>query len=160
MRDFSLAGFIAHIAAADARMSSGTRGTLDRAAKVVEAEAKAEIGHYQGAVGPFAAWAPLAQATQEDRVAQGYPANEPLLREGTLRDSIKHSVDVQGPGHGVAVIGSDSPVAVYQELGTRSIPPRSFLGGAAMRKAPEVKKIVGHGAVMALLGPGSGVKLD
>ena len=36
---------------------------MDRAARIVEREAKAEIGHYQDAASPFAAWAPLAEST-------------------------------------------------------------------------------------------------
>ncbi len=124
---------------------------LEHAAKIVETEAKAEIGTYQPAAGPFQAWQQLTAYTQADRLAKGYPANDPLLREGTLRDSIEHTVTMDfGPG-GVAHVGSDNDIAVYQELGTVTIPPRSFLGGAAFRKEAEVRHVLGQGFI-AMLG--------
>ena len=154
MGEMTIGGFIARLAAAAVAMESAQRSALERAAKVIEAEAKAEIGEYQGAAGPFAAWAPLADATKKDRVAQGYSEDDPLLRTGGLRDSISHAV-----ARDEAVIGSNSEIAVYQELGTATIPPRSFLGGAAVRKTAEVVKILGSAPVAALLGPGSAQRL-
>ena len=94
----------------------------------------------------------MADSTKSERAALGYPENEPLLRDGTLRDSIKHKVVMTGISSGEAHIGSDSPIAEYQELGTSRIPPRSFLGGALMRKTAEVVKIVGSGAALGLAG--------
>lgn len=119
---------------------------LKRAAVIVETEAKAEIGTYQPEAGPFAAWAELQDSTKEDRVRKGFTENDPLLRTGNLRDSIEHTV---GPGS-VAHIGSDSMIAVYQEMGTVRIPARHFLGGAAFRKEHEVREVLGHGVVAVL----------
>lgn len=161
MPDMTLAGFIGFIGGAAARMEHGTHTALEHAARIVEREAKAEVGTYQDAAGPFAAWAPLAEATQADRVAKGFSPNDPLLRTGALRDSIGHKVE----GH-EAVVGSPLDIAVYQELGTNGggwggpIPPRSFLGGAAVRKAPEVAHVIGHGLVQALVGPGVKVRIE
>lgn len=56
----------------------------------------------------------------------GGPHDVPWLRGGTLRDSI--AVAVQDD---IAVIGSSDPVAVDQECGTRTDPPRPFLAPAA-----------------------------
>ncbi len=145
----SLTGFAAFLAAATLRVEEEQRQALERAAQVVEAEAKRSLGHYQEAAGPFAGWAALAEATRDDRVHHGYPEDEPLLRDGTLRDSIGHAVDGDE-----AVVGSNDPVAEYQELGTDRIPPRSFLGGAAVRKGEEVARIVGRGVTSALVGGG------
>ena len=142
-----LGQFIAKVAGMSMAIEHETHKALERAAKVVEAEAKREIGHYQSAAGPFAAWAELADSTKADRVAQGFTENDPLLRTGDLRDSITHAV-----GHHEAVIGSNSDVAVYQELGTRRIPPRSFLGGAMVRKSDTVAAILGAGVVKGLVG--------
>jgi hypothetical protein len=111
---------------------------LEHACVEIEARAKEKIGEYQGAAGPFSAWAPLAQATIDDRVASGYSPDQPLLREGDMRDSIEHKVSGH-EGH----VGSDSDVALYQELGTSSIPPRSFLGGAAFELAPKIVEETG-----------------
>jgi HK97 gp10 family phage protein len=125
-----------------------TRKALERAAVVVEREAKATIGTYQPEAGPFAQWAQLADSTLAEKEKLGYaPPDNPLLREGDLRDSIGHVVS----GHEAAV-GSNSDVAVYQELGTRHMPPRSFLGGAAVRKEGEIVEILGEGAVAGLVG--------
>ena len=113
---------------------------LERAALLVADEARAEIGHYQDG------WAQLAESTVEDRIHAGYAPDEPLLREGDLRDSIGHKVEGNK-----AIVGSDSEIAVYQELGTDRIPPRSFLASAAHRKAEEVARIIGSVAVEAMV---------
>ena len=121
---------------------------LEHAAKVVEAEAKREIGDYQPDKGPFVAWAELADCTKADRASKGFPDNEPLLRTGAMRDSIQHTHKLM---HEVEV-GSDSLIAVYQELGTHKIPARSFLGGAAFTKSHEVKAILGQSVVGTIMG--------
>ena len=153
MPDMTLVGFIGFLAGAQARIDEATHRGLERA-RIVEREAKSEIGSYQGAAGPFGAWPELAESTQADRVALGFSANDPLLRTGEMRDSISHEV-----GDKEAVVGSSDERAVWQELGTRTIPPRSFLGGAAFRKAEEVANVLGHAAVMGLVGQGSRVEI-
>lgn len=110
---------------------------LDGAAAIIQIEAKAEIGHYQDAAGQFEAWPELADFTKADRIAQGYSENDPLLRSGKLRDSIKRNA-----GTNEAYVGSDDDIAVYQELGTETIPARSFLGGAAVRKGDEAVEVL------------------
>lgn len=144
-----LSRFIGAVAGMGLAVKAAEGRALKKAALIVEAEAKREIGTYQGAVGPLPAWAPLAEATQADRVRQGYPADEPLLRTGEVRDSIGHAV-----GNGVAVVGSNSDKAVWQEMGTKTIPPRSFLAGALLRKLPEVKTAMAGEVVAAVLGVG------
>ncbi len=145
MKEFSLLGFIEHAALMAVEVVAAEHHALEHAAELVEAEAKASVGHYQAQSGPFAAWAELADATKDDRVAQGFPANEPELRTGELRDSIEHTVT----GH-EAEIGSDSEVMEYHELGTAKMPPRSILGGAAARKADQVAEIFGAEVVGVL----------
>ena len=160
MGEFSLVGFAAHLTALKAEMAIETHEALEHAALLVETEAKAEIGTYQGAAGPFAAWATLAAFTQADRVAKGYPADEPLLRTGEMRDSIEHTIGVHE-----AEVGSNSDIAVYQELGTHGggwggpIPPRSFLGGAAFRKSHEIRDVCAIGAVQVLSGGGKVIRI-
>jgi len=122
---------------------------LNKVARMIEKRAKEKIGEYQDQAGPFVAWAELADATKEDRARQGYPEDEPLLRTGDMRDSIEHQVE-----DNVAQIGSNSDIAVYQELGTSKIPPRSFLAGAAVEKLEKIKQIVGESAYAALIGKG------
>lgn len=147
MRDFSIAEFVFHLTAVHERLEHGDQEAMERAALVVETRAKANIGHYQDGIEPFADWASLADATRDDRVRQGFSEDDPLLRTGDLRDSIEHVA-----GSFEAVIGSNSEVAEYQELGTDKIPPRSFLGGAAVQTGEQVARILQHGVVTALVG--------
>ncbi|MBB5189604.1 HK97 gp10 family phage protein [Silvimonas terrae] len=120
---------------------------LEKAAVVVEKDAKQRIGEYQEAEGPFPAWAELSDSTKEDRARQGYTENDPLLRSGDLQRSIEHEV-----GYTEAVIGSKSPVAAYQEFGTYRIPPRPFLGPAAFHNKKRIQRILGAAMVSGLVG--------
>jgi HK97 gp10 family phage protein len=125
------------------------RRGLEASAKAIEETAKAEIGKYQPEIGPFPEWPELAESTQQDRERQGYPANEPLLRRGDLRDSIERQV-----GNLEAVIGSKSEIAAYQEFGTDKIPARPFMGPAAFRNKDKIAKAVGAAVVSGLFGGG------
>jgi HK97 gp10 family phage protein len=148
MREFSsLADFATHIGTLVAVEVTAEHRALGRAAALIQNAAKAKIGDYQEAAGDFAAWAELAESTKADRVQQGYSENDPLLRSGDLRDSIERHVE---PGE--ASVGSNSDIAVFQELGTAKIPPRSFLGGAAVENAERVVEIIGRDVVIALVG--------
>lgn len=127
MREFSGFGkFATHLLLLEAEGGEVTNHITQKSAELVQRNAKARLGDYQDATGPFNAWAELADSTKEDRVSKGYAENEPLVREGDLRDSI----EVERHHH-EAVIGSRSEIAMWQELGTdRGIPPRPFLGPA------------------------------
>ena len=148
MRTMSLFEAAAMFAVQGSEIVIALHEGLEKAAQIVEDEAKSEIGTYQGGVGGiFAGWQELADSTKADRVAQGFPENEPLLRTGEMRDSIDHSVEGL-----TALVGSDSDIALWQELGTDKIPPRSFLGGAAFRKQDEVAEIIGDAGFAVLAG--------
>lgn len=147
MREYSLLGFVEQVAAISAEVAMAEHECLERGARIVEKEAKDAVGEYQARSGPFAAWAPLADATKEDRERQGFPADEPELRTGELRDSIEHVV-IGREAH----IGSNSDVMVWQELGTSKMPARSILGGAAFRKEHEVVREIGETVVASLTG--------
>lgn len=148
MRELTLDGFAELLSRLAVAEPVALHAGLERVAEHIEHEAKAEIGHYQRSnMGPMTPWTELADSTKADRVSQGYPENEPLLRDGDLRDSISHEV-----GALEAVIGSDSDIAVYQELGTEHIPPRPFLGTAAHRSRKQVAGLTGAAAVAGILG--------
>lgn len=143
--------FVAHMATIEAAVVLHAERGLKKSAVVVEKAAKAELGTYQQAAGPFPAWAPLAEATQAERARLGFTPDDPLLRDGTLiRDSIKHEV----AGH-EAVIGSTEEVAAYQEFGTNRIPPRPFMGPAIFHSKKKIEKIMGRGLVTAIVGGAS-----
>lgn len=154
MSEFSLLGFIEHLAVMGAELVVEEHEALARAAELIEREAKDAVGEYQQPAGPFAAWDPLTDATKEDRVHQGFPEDEPELRTGELRDSIEHVVVGRE-----AEIGSNSEVMEWQELGTSKMPPRSIIGGAAVRKEAEVVELIGEGAFAVLNGGGRSLKI-
>lgn len=146
VREFeSVAGFILHLAQAELAVRVAAHNALDRAAQIIELDAKAQLGTYQPDAGPFNAWPELADSTKADRSAAGFPEDEPLLRTGALRDSI--SREVQGDE---AAVGSTSDIAVYQELGTPTIPPRPFLGPAAFKNKERIEAMLGQAVVHAL----------
>lgn len=119
-------------------VEAAKREALEKACDIVETEAKEVIGTY--AYG----WPPLKPET----VARKANGDTPLLETGEMRDSIEHTVLGDS-----GFVGSNSDIAVYQELGTsRGIPPRSFLGGAAMHKGQEVADAIGQKVVTKLLG--------
>jgi hypothetical protein len=158
----SLAEAVLHFARLPAAVLVEQHFALDEAARIVQAEAKRELGTYQMTdTGQFAPWAELAESTKDERVRQGYPENEPLEREGQLRDAIERTAgdteaavgvpnrDIRHPyqTHDVNI----GEVAEALELGGR-IPPRSFLGVAGHRKGKEVAEICGAYVVRALVG--------
>lgn len=101
---------------------AAARVGLGAAVKMVETDAKAKIG--EGGDG----WAPLADSTIADKARRGFATPAPLLRTSELRDSISSSI-----GGDEGTVGSDSQIAIFQELGTRAIPPRSFLESTAVQ---------------------------
>ncbi len=59
----------------------------------------------------------------------------PWLRTGELRNSVTYQI-----ADNVSVVGSNDPVAVYQELGTSTIPPRPFLASVAAGEADGIAR--------------------
>ena len=147
MNEFSLASFAEHLVMREIATLEALHHGLDAVAKKIEATAKEEIGVYQPEVGPFQEWAPLADSTENEKARLGYAVDAPLLRDGTLRDSIKH--EVAGLE---AVVGSESDIAAYQEFGTDKIPPRPFIGPAAFRNKENIEKMIGGAVVTGLIG--------
>ncbi|MDP9023777.1 MAG: phage virion morphogenesis protein [Candidatus Eremiobacteraeota bacterium] len=114
--------------------SMHTTGELKRAiedaVEPVRDETKAAFGKYQDAAGRFPAWAPLADATNEDRARRGYERDKPLERSGALRESYETGRDDDDN----VILGSKLPYAAPQELGNRHVPQRSALGIGFVRK--------------------------
>jgi len=139
--------FAAHLVALQSAIERAEHAGLEKVAKLIEHDAKEQIGAYQDAVGPFPAWAELADSTKADRSKHGFSENEPLLRTGELRNSIEHEVSGSE-----AVIGSKSDIAAYQEFGTDRIPPRPFVGPAAFKNKDKIEQILGAALVQGLTG--------
>jgi phage gpG-like protein len=137
MSVFTLDGFAAFLVGTlSLEIERANHKALEKAAVIVEEEAKRVIGtHDYG-------WPPLAESTLARKAA-----DTPLLETGEMRDSISHTV-TKDEAH----IGSDSNVALWQELGTSRIPPRSFLQGALQHKTEEVVSTISRGIVGSLKG--------
>ncbi len=151
----SLAGLAMHLAEhVLPGLSEGVHHGLEEAAIAIETTAKAELGKYQPAAGPFPAWAPLAETTIADRVAQGFTPDDPLLRSGELQDSIVHEVE-----DWEATIGSTDSVMEFHEFGTSKMPPRPVFGPALFHNAEHVQHVIGKAAVSVFVG-GDKLKSD
>jgi len=158
MKEFKSFGALADhlLSIIPAAEAGGARGVRDAAA-IVQHEAQRETGHYQDAVGPFRGWQHLAETTLDGwddarglhhpgKIEAGYaPPDNPLLASSELHDHIEISYagleSVVGVPdevvHGDGVYEHDrniGDVAVALEFGTRTMPPRSFLGRAAYVK--------------------------
>jgi hypothetical protein len=145
---FSLLGFIAELPALDRDVHAVGTKIVKRACEMVEKRAKASIGQTHPGI-----WAPLLAATITDKQRHGFPTPKPLLRTGELRDSIEHVV------HGLeGAVGSNDPVAVFQELGTSRIPPRSFLVSSAIASSDKIARMAAAATVAALSGYGHNVR--
>jgi hypothetical protein len=89
-------------------------------------------------------WPQLSAETLAHKMMPGM-----LLETGDLRSSIKWSAEgLEGR------VGSDSDKAVWHELGTKKIPPRTFLVGAAMAMEDKIHKMA-VAAVKSVISGGS-----
>ena len=143
----SLGDFARHLIGVEVAVKAAEHKGLKKAAVLIENAAKAEIGHYQGAAGPFPAWAPLADPTEASKARKGYPAGAPLLASGDMRDNISHQVS----GH-EAVIGSPDDKAFYHEFGTSKMPPRPIFGPAVFSNKAKIQRIIGAAVVSGIIG--------
>jgi HK97 gp10 family phage protein len=144
--------FAVHLAEIAAKEALVLHEGLKAVAKVVEKTAKAELGHLQPAAGPFNEWEELAESTKAAKEKAGHVYNKdynPLLNTGELYASIKHEVNGLE-----AIIGSTSPVMVYQEFGTSHIPPRPVIGPAAFKNKKLIHAILGAAAVSGIVNGG------
>lgn len=132
---YTLTSFGAALAVALSKHDATVKRNLERAAKMLETESKRVIGTYEYG------WTPLAASTLARKAA-----DTPLLETGEMRASIEHKTFPKE-----AYVGSNNQKAVWQELGTDRIPPRSFLGEAAHRKEKEIQRIVGDHTAQMLL---------
>lgn len=75
----------------------------------------------------------------------GSAHDTPWIRTGTLRASIQHSA-----GESSAVIGSSSAVALDQEQGTKTVPPRPFLAPAAALRGEQIANDIAEAIVTSI----------
>jgi hypothetical protein len=140
----SIPEFIAMIPAIERDIQASGPKIIEQACKIIQKRAKASIGQEHPGI-----WAPLAPSTLADKAKAGYSVPKPLLRTGELRGSIEYTVTGNE-----GCVGSNDPVAVYQEMGTSRIPPRSFLRSAAISSEPKIHRLAAAVTMAAFAGHG------
>jgi phage gpG-like protein len=109
-----------------------------KACQMVADEAKRVIGE------GYPEW----PALQPETLARKMMAT-PLLETGELRASIEWNAE-GNQGY----VGSNNDKAVWHELGTSRIPPRSFLMGAAIHMEEKIHKMAARAVMAVMLGKG------
>ena len=143
----NLGALALNLAAQEVALLASLQEGLEKCAARVEKTAKAEIGHYQAGIGPFPAWAELADSTEEHKAKMGYPADSPLLASGSMQASITHTTGILE-----AVIGSTDPKMVYHEFGTPKMPARPVMGPALLTNKEFIRRALGAATVRGLIG--------
>jgi HK97 gp10 family phage protein len=132
---FSILGFVERLREIERDVKDAEAAIVREACIMVATEAKRVLGTdgYN--------WPALSEHTKKTQPGM-------LLESGAMRASIEWNAH-GNEGH----VGSNSDIAVYQELGTSRIPPRSFLAGALHHEAPAIVKMAGKVA-RAAIAPG------
>ena len=139
---------------------------LKRVHRVGEELGQALVDSFVSKLGkPHPGWAPLSQVTQQERIKQGYSADQPLLRSGVTRDCFTHVVDVEGTVLTIiAGIKSNTirtlpyenkprnigQLMSWHEVGTAREPPRPVLPLVAQDLTRMLHEIIktGHVSIM------------
>ncbi len=152
MREFtSFGAFAVHLERLALEGAEVTDHLTESSARIIRDAAKDKIGHYQhsvngSSISGWPDWAPLAASTEAEKARLGAPLGAPLLRHGDLYISIDYQV-ATSVLEGTATVGTPLEIGLYQELGTKTIPPRPFLGPAAF----ESKVAIGQEAVDTMI---------
>ena len=108
------------------------QASLTAAAELVKKEAEDVIGH------PQSEWPALKDSTVALKERYDWPANAPLLREGTMKASIHMKLM---PWE--AVVYSNNPAMWFHETGTRYMEKRGVLSLALYRNEAEINSLLG-----------------
>lgn len=136
---FSLVGFVAHLGTIERDLEEVGPAVVARACELVARAAKRAIGK------THELWPPLKPET----IARKLRGNTPLLETGELRDSIEWTASgLEGQ------VGSNNDKAVWHELGTSKIPPRSFLASSAISMEEKIHHMAERAVIAVLEGRG------
>lgn len=138
MKEFkSLAAFQKHVEKLIVEFPIYEEKAANFLGEILEKEAKDKIGHLQPG------WDELKDSTKRDKERKGYVFNEdynPLYRTGHLRDSIHYVFNLASQ---TLFLGSDSQIMVWQEEGTRHIPPRPVISTTMFQAQPVINYVFG-----------------
>lgn len=138
-------------------LAAGT--ALKKAAVEVHKTAVAKFGEYQPAVGPYPAWELLTVGTLHQKMDLAGGGSDPLIghypkgEENSLYPvPLRQSLTIEVDEHAmVAYVGTNDPVAKWQEFGTsRGIPPRPFLRPALYENEDYIKRVLSEAVGAAL----------
>ena len=133
-KNFSLSPSLTQL---EQRINHGIRTGLQLAGELLRSTAAGYIGQ------ELPDWPPLAASTVAEKTRLGFTGKvsltDPLLRTGALQASLTWSLDTEKME---LRVGSSDPVAIWQELGTATIPPRSFLARAAIEQEQEIRDLI------------------
>lgn len=149
MREYKSFGAVANALKRDlAEMDAALGVAMEVSAIAVLGTVREELGTYQREnMGDAAPWAELKDETKIARLREGYSENDPEFRSGQLWASIEYRAEPRE-----FYVWSTDPVAVYQELGTPTIPPRAFFAPALHRNIPSILRFVGEAIEESLSG--------
>jgi hypothetical protein len=136
---YSILGFVAKLGAIERDMHATESAIVAKACQMVANAAKEALGTYEFG------WISLKPET----IARKMRGDSPLLETGELRDSIQWNAS----GH-VGHVGSNLDKAVWMELGTSKIPPRSFLAAAARQQEELIYKMATKAVHAVMRGEG------
>lgn len=124
-------------------LGTGLDAVLDR----IKWTAESEMGVYQPEVGPFTAWAALTDATENQKIRDGYSPDLPLIARGDMLasfDTERHEL--------VGVAGAKDPKMEWHEFGAGHVPPRPVWGPAGFRNKKTIEMLIGAATVSGLIG--------
>jgi hypothetical protein len=146
MTAFSLGEFAAHLLTMEADVKLAEEAAVVSGCKLIQRKAKGMLGHEQ----------PFWQGLKPETIARKAHGNTPLLETGEMKASIEMTAPLNENGEIVGYVGSNSIIAVYQELGTsRGIPPRPFISTAGMANGHLVAEMAGKLVYAAMIHGGS-----
>ncbi len=145
MKTFSLGEMAAHFLTMEADIRLAEEAAVVSGCKLIQRKAKGMLGHEQ----------PIWQGLKPETIARKAHGNTPLLETGEMKASIEMTAPLNENGQIVGYVGSNSMIAVYQEMGTKNIPPRPFISTAGMANGHLVAEMAAKLVYAAMIHGGS-----
>jgi phage gpG-like protein len=121
---------------------------MDESTRLLDEFGRKQAEHMAAKIGVYQeGWPELSEATEERKAREGYPADSPLLAEGTLKDSFSHTIEETK-----MTVGSTDEVMIHHEYGTENMPPRPVVFPTAAEFAPQVVEALGDGVFYVMVG--------